>query len=299
MDAHRISARIARLEWLDRFAFPAQRLARSGFEAAGHEVEDFLHGKFLGQPLHPVLVHLPVGGFLIAALADPFAPSVGTVAILLGVLGSVPAALAGLADWHVYHALALRRIGMAHALLNTVGLGFFILSLLSRGFGGVGFGVLLAYVGFLAVAVSGYLGGLLVYEKKLGTNHAPSQEEEGGFVPVMPLSALAEGKPTFARAGATDVVLVRNGSQVHAFANRCAHQGGPLHEGFVENGCLVCPWHASRFHLDDGLVAQGPSPFSQPKFACRVQAGIVEVQAQRVGQPEMQFETPHGQASVR
>lgn len=302
MDSHRISDRIARMEALDRFALPAQGLARKLFQAMGRPVQDFLHGKFLGHPLHPVLIHLPVGGFLIAALTDPFAPAVGTVAILLGVIGAVPAALAGLADWHVYDSPALRRLGIAHALLNTVGLTFYVLSLLSRGAGAVGFGVLLAYLGFLAVAASGYLGGVLVYERKLGTNHAPVREEEmapAGFVPVVGLDELVENRPTYARVGASDVVLVRQGQTVRAFAARCAHQGGPLHEGHIEDDCLVCPWHASKFRLADGHVVQGPSPFAQPQYPCRVEAGMVEVQAHRIEQPELEFETPHGRASVR
>lgn len=302
MDSHRISDRIAHMEWLDRFALPLQSLARRAFEAAGHEVTDFLHGKFLGHPLHPALVHLPVGGFLIAALVDPFAPAVGTVTITLGVLGAVPAALAGLADWHVYDSPALRRLGMAHALLNTVALGFYILSLVSRGAGAVGFGVLLAYVGFVAVAMSGYLGGTMAYEKKLGTNHAPEHEDESAppeFVPVRPLAELKEDQPTLAHVGEMDVVLVREGAIVHAFAAHCTHQGGPLHEGHVENGCLVCPWHATRFHLDDGQVAQGPAVFAQPKYECRVVEGMVEVRAHRIEQPAVEFETPHGPASMR
>lgn len=292
-----ISARIAQMEWLDRFALPTQRFARHVFETLGQEFEDFLHGKFLGHPLHPVLVHLPVGAFLVAALTDPFAPGIATVAIVLGVIGAVPAALAGLADWHVYTSSTIRRLGMAHALLNTAGLSFYILSLLSRSVGGTIFGLLLAYVGLLAIGASGYLGGLMVYQKRVGMNHAPEVENPSdGFIPVMLERDLPLNQPTLARAGEMDIVLVREATTIHAFANACAHQGGPLNEGHVENGCLVCPWHGSKFHLDDGSVAEGPSPFPQPTFECRVQNGTIEVQ---LTTPIPEYETPHGTASVR
>lgn len=33
----------------------------------------------------------------------------------------------------------------------------------------------------------------------------------------------------------------------------CPHRGGPLVEGQVSNGALVCPWHAFRFDLSNGL----------------------------------------------
>jgi hypothetical protein len=31
-----------------------------------------------------------------------------------------------------------------------------------------------------------------------------------------------------------------------------AHQGGPLHEGKLDDGCITCLWHSSRFRLSDG-----------------------------------------------
>lgn len=32
----------------------------------------------------------------------------------------------------------------------------------------------------------------------------------------------------------------------------CAHQGGPLARGTVENGCVTCPWHGWRYNLTNG-----------------------------------------------
>jgi len=32
----------------------------------------------------------------------------------------------------------------------------------------------------------------------------------------------------------------------------CPHEGGPLHEGAIDAGCVVCPWHGFRFELRTG-----------------------------------------------
>jgi len=36
----------------------------------------------------------------------------------------------------------------------------------------------------------------------------------------------------------------------------CPHEGGPLGEGAIENGCVVCPWHSYPFDLRSGVSPQ-------------------------------------------
>jgi len=36
----------------------------------------------------------------------------------------------------------------------------------------------------------------------------------------------------------------------YAISDVCPHAGGPLSEGVVENGKVMCPWHGWSFHLD-------------------------------------------------
>jgi nitrite reductase/ring-hydroxylating ferredoxin subunit len=75
------------------------------------------------------------------------------------------------------------------------------------------------------------------------------------------------------RAGISDLVVVRIGDTVHALHAVCAHAGGPLNEGTIVDGCVECPWHASRFRLSDGLVRQGPSVYDQPSYEIRAAEG--------------------------
>lgn len=48
------------------------------------------------------------------------------------------------------------------------------------------------------------------------------------------------------------LVLIRVGDRYGALDNRCAHMGGPLAEGTVENGLLVCPWHGREYDPQSG-----------------------------------------------
>jgi thiamine pyrophosphate-dependent acetolactate synthase large subunit-like protein/nitrite reductase/ring-hydroxylating ferredoxin subunit len=39
--------------------------------------------------------------------------------------------------------------------------------------------------------------------------------------------------------------------------NRCPHQSGPLGEGHIEDGCLICPWHGYEYHPITGKPPEG------------------------------------------
>ena len=92
------------------------------------------------------------------------------------------------------------------------------------------------------------------------------------------IEALADGTPLRVKAGSNDLGLVRIDGTLRALHAVCAHAGGPLDQGRVVDGCIECPWHASRFRLEDGAVRQGPSVYDQPAYEIRaVDGGGYEV----------------------
>jgi methionine sulfoxide reductase heme-binding subunit len=67
--------------------------------------------------------------------------------------------------------------------------------------------------------------------------------------------------------GAERIALVRHGDRVSAVHGVCAHQGGPLYEGKVIDGCLTCPWHGWQYRPADG---QSPPPFVEKIATYRI-----------------------------
>jgi len=67
------------------------------------------------------------------------------------------------------------------------------------------------------------------------------------------------------------IALVRHAGKVSAVHGVCAHQGGPLYEGKVLDGCLTCPWHGWTYRPQDG---QAPPPFTEkiPTYRVRLSA---------------------------
>lgn len=86
----------------------------------------------------------------------------------------------------------------------------------------------------------------------------------------------ARAKTVCTPEGERIAVFSHNGS-FHAVHNVCKHQGGPLGEGKIIDGCITCPWHGWQYKPEDGCA---PPPFTEKvrTYAVRIVAGRVQVQ---------------------
>jgi nitrite reductase/ring-hydroxylating ferredoxin subunit/uncharacterized membrane protein len=247
-------------------------------------VQDFLHGSWLGHPLHPVLVQVPVGAFLSAAVLDllPGGRKAATTLIAIGTAGAAPAIAAGLMDWSQM-TKDRRRVGLVHATANTIALSLYGASLAARWSGRKARGRTLAYAGLSMAGLGAYLGGHLSYAQGGGMNQAAPDVARvpESWTAVGVLSELPDGKPAKRQIDDVPILLYRNGDRVTAMMERCSHETGPLSEGEVvgsgPDACVVCPWHGSTFRLRDGSVVHGPAANDQPLLRSRVIDGEVQV----------------------
>src|SRR4051812_40516273 len=138
--------RVADVATFDKAIEPARRAVLAALKPQAFK--DFLNGTWLGHPLHPVLVQVPVGSWTSAGLLDAIPPlrPAATVLIGTGVAAAVPAALSGAADWSEQGS-GVRRLGALHAVANTVALGCYAGSLVARARGRGGLGRVLSYTG--------------------------------------------------------------------------------------------------------------------------------------------------------
>ena len=281
------------LGFLDRIADSpaldgADRPARTAVDAVlrPRAVKDALHGTWLGHPLHPVLAQVPVGSWIAAGLLDAVPPlrPAATLLIGTGVAAAVPTALAGSADWSEQE-VGTRRVGLVHAALNSVALGLYAGSLVARRRGAGTTGRVLAYAGLALASGSAAVGGHMSYAQSSGASHAVTAARSltHEWIDLGPLTDLPDGSPV-RRSGEgqgapVPLAVVRRGEQVDVFLDACAHLGGPLSEGSVQQvrgrDCLVCPWHDSAFDLDGGQPTRGPVAVPQEKLLVRHEGGRV------------------------
>jgi nitrite reductase/ring-hydroxylating ferredoxin subunit/uncharacterized membrane protein len=268
---------------LDRAARPLSDAVRRRL-GTGRRA-DALHGVWLGQPVHPALTGLPAGFWTSAAVLDlvPGSQRASKVLIALGLAGTVPTAAAGLADWSFLHR-EQQRVGLAHAASNASASALFAASLLARVRGRDGSGRLLTLGGLAALTAGTYLGRHLSYPMGAGASHAEPVAHLAplGWHDLCRIYELPDGRLCRRQLGYLSLVVLRQGSEVLALADRCAHLGGPLHQGaladLADRPCVTCPWHGSTFDLARGTVVHGPATAQQPAFETRLVAGgLVQV----------------------
>lgn len=278
MFAERAAKAIENANVLDR---PANALAEAvGKVLKPGPVKDALSGTPLGHPAHPALIAVPIGSWLSASWLDLVggrgSRDAARKLVVLGVVSAVPTALTGASDWSDTSG-AERRAGFVHAVANSTGLILYIASWRARRQGKHPKGVGLALAGAGVVGFSGWLGGHLAYALGVGVDTTAFTGAPTEWTDVAADADLVDGQPVATTAGVVPILLLRQGDRIYALNDRCTHRGGPLHEGQIVGDCIECPWHGSRFRLDNGDIERGPATQSQQAFQVRVDAGRVFV----------------------
>ena len=280
-----IAHAIGSQEWLDGIAKPVEKTIEAAFPGeTGRQIKDGLHGRWLGHPLHPVLTDIPIGAWMMAQVFDALGAARRTsayddaarVCITTGLVGAVGAAVTGFADWSETGRDS-RRIGFIHGMINVAATGLFLTSAVLRRRQKTSGAVAASSTGFAVAMAGAYLGGVLVYGRDIGPDHALDWNAPDTFTRALPLADLAEGTKRKVRVGDVDVVVGRHPGKLFALTERCAHQGGPRSEGDLKDGAIICPWHGSTFCVESGELVNGPSVYDQPSYETRERDGFVEV----------------------
>ena len=135
--------------------------------------------------------------------------------------------------------------------------------------------------GVLVPAVLGLVAGavivlhLIAGRRERGIDAGTAASD--GWLAIGPPEAIPDkGARIVAPAGGERIAVFRDGDQIGALVNLCAHQGGPVGEGRIIDGLVTCPWHGFQYRLADGCA---PPPFTEKLPTCkvRIRNGIVEV----------------------
>jgi nitrite reductase/ring-hydroxylating ferredoxin subunit/uncharacterized membrane protein len=286
MESTNLLVRAAESPAIDQVAEPLSKAVRGAYEAAGpvgQHTKNALHGVWLGHPLHPVFTDVPIGAWTTALALDAASNGdkgmrrAATFAMGVGLTGALGAAVTGLTDWSETDGRS-RRAGLIHGLLNLTATTLFATAFALRRKDSHAGGRKCAWTGYAIAVGAAYLGGDLVYGQRIGVTHADSELPDE-FTPAIESAALAENTMVRARAGDVDLMLARQNGHVCALEHSCAHLGGPLSEGTLKDGSVVCPWHGSEFALEDGRVLNGPATHSQPCLAVRERDRHIEAKA--------------------
>lgn len=229
---------------------------------------------FLAALVHSVLVLIYYGGF---GLRAPL-PAVVDGYASFATIGGFPFEILGLCALLILFTLASTSHDFWLAFLSArtwkslhmmvyLAYGFIVLH--------VFFGILLSeqhpLYGQLMILGAGFVTTLHLveglYERKRDTQGLPAN---ASWVDIGEVNDFKQdcGK-VICLQDQERVAIFRHGNGLSALSNVCAHQGGPLGEGQIVDGCVTCPWHGYQYLPGNG---QSPPPFHEkvPTYELRV-----------------------------
>jgi nitrite reductase/ring-hydroxylating ferredoxin subunit len=120
----------------------------------------------------------------------------------------------------------------------------------------------------MATVISLHLvAGWREHRRELNARPAPAGS---GWLDVGAADEIPESRAkTVSVPGQQRIAVFRYGGCVSAVAGVCAHQGGPLAEDKIIDGCITCPWHGFQYRPEDGA---SPPPFTEkvPTFKVKI-----------------------------
>lgn len=119
-----------------------------------------------------------------------------------------------------------------------------------------------------------------------------SQEGEAGWLTLCRVDELEPDRGRFVNAGERSLAVFRvtggaddqtpaearlGDDAVRVIDDFCPHAGASLAGGFIDQGCVICPWHGWAFDAATGVCPDNPAIVA-PTFPVRLRDGRVQVQ---------------------
>ena len=134
-----------------------------------------------GHPIHPMLVPIAIGGFVLSLVADLICVVTGNAqpwnqlayyTMIGGIVGALLAALPGLVDLLSLPAGAVKKTAVTHMVINLTVVGLYIGNAWLRHGNPQDLKVpmTLSFIAVLLLLVSGWLGGKMVFEAGVGVD---------------------------------------------------------------------------------------------------------------------------------
>lgn len=106
-----------------------------------------------------------------------------------------------------------------------------------------------------------------------------SKVETAKFVKAARVGEILPGQSKLVEIDDVRIALFNLEGEYYAIEDTCTHDGGPLVEGTIVNGCEVkCPRHGARFDIRTGQVTRLPATDAIPTYRVKVEEGLVYVE---------------------
>ncbi|WP_438425564.1 Rieske 2Fe-2S domain-containing protein [Aquimarina macrocephali] len=111
-------------------------------------------------------------------------------------------------------------------------------------------------LGFITIATLHLVTGI----KETKADKIKTQHIKNGWEYICDIDEIPEDRAKIFIVDKERIAVFKYDNKLSAISNVCKHQGGPLGEGKVVDGCVTCPWHGYQYLPHNG---QSPPPFTE------------------------------------
>lgn len=97
------------------------------------------------------------------------------------------------------------------------------------------------------------------------------------FVTVARTREIAPDEGKLVEVNGQQVAIFNLNGQYYAIGNECTHMGGPLAEGYLDDGAVICPWHGGVFDIKTGKVLHRPPEEDVPTYQVKVEGSEIKI----------------------
>lgn len=101
---------------------------------------------------------------------------------------------------------------------------------------------------------------LITGRKEVRKDQQKFDNKQANFVYVCETGDIEDNRAKIFCVDKERIAVYRVDNKLYAIHNVCKHQGGPLGEGKIIDGCITCPWHGYQYLPQNG---QSPPPFTE------------------------------------
>jgi len=101
---------------------------------------------------------------------------------------------------------------------------------------------------------------LIAGKKEVKKDNIAYKLKQNGFLLVCDVADIEESRAKIFCIDEERIAVYKHENKLYAIHNVCKHQGGPLGEGKILDGCITCPWHGYQYLPHNG---QSPPPFKE------------------------------------
>ena len=116
--------------------------------------------------------------------------------------------------------------------------------------------VLMLFAGSVSLIILHLVAGT----KEVKKDNLVFDFEKEGYFYVCEVSDIEESRAKIFCIDKERIAVYKHDGKLYGIHNICKHQGGPLGEGKILDGCITCPWHGYQYLPNNG---QSPPPFKE------------------------------------